>query len=95
MLKKEDIEHLSVLARIAVSGDEQESLAKDLDSVLAYVSEVSNITTEADVVPRAGELRNVMREDTDTNSGGTYSDMILANAPHTENRYVKVSQIQS
>lgn len=93
MLKKEDIEHLGTLARIAVSPDEQEGLAKDLDSVLTYVSEISQVTTEEDVIPRVGDVKNIMREDTDVTPGGGFTDVILANAPDTENGYVKVKQI--
>ena len=93
MLTKQDIEHLGVLARINISPDEQEGLAKDLDSVLGYVSEVSEVTTEEDVVPRVGDIKNVMREDTDVFPGGGFTDAILANAPETQDGYVKVKQI--
>ncbi|MEK7118218.1 MAG: Asp-tRNA(Asn)/Glu-tRNA(Gln) amidotransferase subunit GatC [Patescibacteria group bacterium] len=93
MLTKEDIERLATLARIDVSEEEKKGLAKDLDAVLAYVSEVSKITTESDTVPRVGELRNVMREDADAYPGGEWSEAILANAPHKEDGYFKVGQI--
>lgn len=93
MLTKDDIKHLSVLARIAVSEEEEESLAKGLDAVLGYVSEVAAVATEKDVVPRAGDLRNVMREDDDAYPGGGFTDMILKNAPDTEDGYLKVKQI--
>lgn len=93
MLTKDDIKKLSVLARIAVSEEEEESLAKDLDAVLGYVSEVAAVATEKDIVPRAGELRNIMREDVDAYPGGGFTDMILRNAPATEGGYLKVKQI--
>lgn len=93
MLTKDDIKHLSTLARIAVSEEEEESLAKDLGAVLGYVSEVSAVATKKDAVPSAGDLRNVMREDDDAYSGGEFTDMILKNAPDTEDGYFKVKQI--
>lgn len=93
MLTKEDIEHLADLARIAVSDEEKESLANDLDSVLAYVSAVSKITTESDTTPCAATLRNVMREDRDAYTGGEWTEAILANAPHKEDGYFKVGRI--
>ena len=93
MLTTEDIKQLAVLARIAVSGDEEESLAKDLDAVLGYVSEVSAITTDADATPRAGAHRNVMREDNNTNEGGKFTPAILANMPSKEDGYLKVPKI--
>jgi aspartyl-tRNA(Asn)/glutamyl-tRNA(Gln) amidotransferase subunit C len=99
MLTKEDIEHLSVLARVAISEEEKEYFAAQLDSVLTYVSEIGKVATEEvspDELPpivRAGDLRNVMRPDADPLSGGTYTEDILANAPDSESGYVKVQKI--
>lgn len=93
MLKKEDIEHLSLLARISVSEEEKESFALQLDSVLGYVSELEKVVTAKDATPKVGELRNVLREDEVPYMGGEFTDMILANAPHKEGDYFKVSQI--
>lgn len=93
MLTKNDIQQLSVLARVAIPEAEEESLAKDLDAVLNYVSEISAIATEADAVPSASALRNVMRSDTDAYAGGEFTEAILKNAPNTEDGYLKVKQI--
>lgn len=100
MLKKEDIEYLSTLARITISDEEKDSFATQLDSVLSYVSDISKVsTTEAanftDATPfeRAGVLRNVMRADDNVSEGGKYTADILANAPDTEDGYVKVRKI--
>lgn len=99
MLTKEDIEHLSVLARVAISDEEKEYFATQLDSVLTYVSEIGKVATdevspdELSPLERAGDLRNVMRPDTDPLSGGVYTEDILANAPDSESGYVKVQKI--
>jgi aspartyl-tRNA(Asn)/glutamyl-tRNA(Gln) amidotransferase subunit C len=93
MLKKEDIEHLATLARISVSEEEKEAFAGQLDSVLGYVSELNKVVTIEESAPQAGELRNVMRPDEHPNHGGEFTDAILANAPHKEGEYFKVSQI--
>lgn len=93
MLNTDDIKSLSLLARIAISADEEEGLARDLDSVLGYVSEVSAIATEEDTLPRAGELKNVMRPDEHAYEGGGFTEAILGNAPSTEDGYVKVPKI--
>jgi aspartyl-tRNA(Asn)/glutamyl-tRNA(Gln) amidotransferase subunit C len=93
MLKKEDIEHLAILARISVSEEEKEAFALQLDSVLGYVSELNQVVTLEESAPQAGELRNVMRSDENPNPGGEFTDAILANAPHKEGGYFKVSQI--
>ena len=93
MLERKDVEHLGLLARISLSEEEKDEFTSELDSVLSYVSEISKVTTEADVIPEAGELRNVMRRDDNANSGGEFTEDILKNAPDTEGGYVKVKQI--
>lgn len=93
MLKPEDIDHLATLARIDLSQEEKEEFPKQLEAILAYVGEVSKVTTKEDAVPRVGALRNVMREDTDVRPGGEFTDAIIENAPHKEDGYVKVQQI--
>jgi aspartyl-tRNA(Asn)/glutamyl-tRNA(Gln) amidotransferase subunit C len=93
MLKKEDIDHLATLARLALAEEEKEAFAGQLDAVLGYVSEVSTVVTEEEVAPVPGVFRNVLREDTNPYPGGTWSETILANAPHRDGNYVKVGQI--
>ncbi|OGZ19193.1 MAG: hypothetical protein A2494_02355 [Candidatus Lloydbacteria bacterium RIFOXYC12_FULL_46_25] len=93
MLQRNDVEHLGLLARIALSEEEKDEFTSELDSVLSYVSEISKVTTDADAVPLVGELRNVMREDDALNPGGEFTEEILKNAPATEDGYVKVKQI--
>ena len=93
MVTKDDIHQLSILARISISKDEEISLAKDLDSVLEYVSDVSGVATEEDIIPRVGSLYNVMRVDDNPYPGGEYTENFLKNAPDTQDGYVKVKQI--
>lgn len=93
MLERADIEHLGILARIALSDEEKGEFASELDSVLLYVSEIAKVTTEADAIPEVGELHNVMREDGNVSIGGGFTEAILDNAPDTEDGYIKVKQI--
>ena len=93
MLERKDVEHLGLLARISLSEEEKDEFTSELDSVLSYVSEISSVATEVDIIPEAGELRNVMRRDDNANSGGEFTEDILKNAPDTEGGYVKVKQI--
>ncbi len=93
MLQRNDVEHLALLARIELSEEEKDEFTHELDSVLSYVSEISKVTTEADAIPKVGELRNVMRSDDNVSPGGEFTDAILKNAPATEDGYLKVKQI--
>lgn len=92
-MKKEDIEHLAVLSRIALRDGEAEALATDMNAVLAYVSEVSSITGDTAQAKEVGELYNVMRDDVITNEGGEYTEALLNAAPLRNQRYVQVKKI--
>lgn len=93
MLTREDIDHLADLARLSVSDGEKDRLTKDLGSVLAYVSQLEEVTTDAGSAPEAGALRNVMREDGEPSPGGAYTEVVLRNAPATEDGYFKTKKI--
>ncbi len=93
MLKREDIDHLATLARIQLSEEEKDQFPKQLEDILEYVSEVSKVATTEDITPQVGDLRNVLREDIAPNNGGEFTDVILENAPHKQDGYVKVQQI--
>ncbi|MHB8651887.1 MAG: Asp-tRNA(Asn)/Glu-tRNA(Gln) amidotransferase subunit GatC [Minisyncoccota bacterium] len=91
-MKEDEIKNLALLARIALSADEETTLAGDLDAILGYVSEIQAVEG---VVPEhiAGKLRNVMREDRDPHQPGTYTNDLIAAAPRTEGNYIKVQQV--
>lgn len=98
----EDVKKLANLARIDMSEEEMKEVAKDFDSILAYVGQVkeasSLIPSEQGQIEKGKNkedhfLYNVMREDVATNKSGEYTEKILANVPDTENGFVKVKQI--
>lgn len=87
-----DVEHLAGLARIAVSDSEKEVLRKDLEDILAYVSQVTAVTAEMGA-PVAGELYNVMRGDEGAHEGGIFTEDILSQAPAREGNRLSVKKI--
>lgn len=97
-MKLEDIKKLAGLARIDMSEEEMVGIAKDFDPILAYVGQVQeaiklNKNIKESQKPENNFLHNVMREDVVTNNRGEYTEDILANAPDTENGFLKVKQI--
>lgn len=86
-----DVERLSELARIDISDSEAKELLKDMGSILSYISEIKEATTEK-ASPQVRELRNVMRKDGEPHKPGEYSQKILAEVPKIEKEYVKVKQ---
>ena len=61
MISLDDIRGLAALARLKLTGTEEESLQKDISNILDYVGAVSAVPA-ADVQKKP-LLRNVMRDD--------------------------------
>ncbi len=91
MITTKDIQNLAQLARIEISENEAESLTGEIDSILAYVSQVQNIS--ADSEKKDLVLKNVMREDVVTNATGEFAENLLSLAPQREGNYLKVKKI--
>lgn len=88
----EDVNKLATLARIEMSDAEKQEFLGNMESILSYV----DIIKKADVSgieKDAGDIRNVMREDTDAYDSGTFTGKILAGAPATQDGFLKVKKI--
>lgn len=92
-MEKKDILHLATLSRISISNDEAETLKKDIESVLEYVSIVDTITAVAGLTKKVGARYNVFRDDEVTNKGGAYTDALLKEAPSVKGRHLQVKKI--
>ena len=97
-MKLEDVKKLADMARIDMSDSEMEGIAKDFDSILAYVGQVQEVSksegTQSSALTQEDYfLNNVMRDDFVTNKEGEYTEKILSNAPDTENGFLKVKKI--
>lgn len=91
-IELKDVGHLAGLARIAVSEEEKKILQHDLEEILAYVSQVKEVGFDVGT-PEAGELRNVMREDSEPHESGKFTEDILAQAPAREGNRISVKKI--
>ncbi len=97
-MKLEEIKKLADLARIDMSQEEMEGMAKDFDPILAYVSQVQEALKSSENISDAKKpedylLHNVMRDDVATNERGKYTEKILSNAPEVQDGYLKVKKI--
>lgn len=63
-IKREDILHLADLSNFSLSEDEINSLKKDLQDIIKYISQLDELDTK-DVEPtyQVFEMENVWRED--------------------------------
>jgi aspartyl-tRNA(Asn)/glutamyl-tRNA(Gln) amidotransferase subunit C len=87
-----DVEHVAMLARLALTDDEIEQLAGELGAILDYAADVSALDT-ADVPPTAHPLPlvNVLRPD--EVRPGLDRDEVLAEAPAAEDGQFRVPRI--
>jgi len=93
MISKEEIRGLAELARLKLTAQDEESLQKDISSILDYVAQIG----KADVGGRGAEkqLHNVMREDVlyeNTLVSGK-REVLLAALPKREGDYAVVRKI--
>ncbi len=88
---EQDLDNLSLLARITIDPSEKEKMLHDMQAILGYVSEINEISV--DLVQEKDPVRNVMREDIITHDTGSNTDALLDNAPATRDGYVEVTQV--
>lgn len=92
MIGKDDVKKLAELSRLELTPKEMNELSKDIESILAYVSELTEIATK-EPVNETGALRNVMRKDEKPHESGIFTDVLLKAAPNREKNYFKVKKI--
>lgn len=92
MITKEEVRKLSALSRISLTDKEEESLAKDMEGILAYVGEIKKVKI-GDSRPWEPAERNIFREDKAENGRGEFKQVLLDSAPASENGFFKVKKI--
>jgi aspartyl-tRNA(Asn)/glutamyl-tRNA(Gln) amidotransferase subunit C len=93
MIRKEEIEHIGWLARIALSESEKERFEQQLSSILDYFSVLDELDT-ADVEPtyHVIGITDVVREDKPKAEALSQSE-VLRNAPKKEAGYIRSPRI--
>lgn len=96
MIEKKDIDKLAVLARLEISDTEKNEFQKEITSIIEYVAhiqEVSSTMEDAAYESVDGVIHNILREDDNPIPTDTYKEAILAEAPETQEEYIKVKKI--
>ncbi len=91
-LSADEVRHVAMLARLALTDDEVERLAPQLSDILAYAEQVGEVAAD-DVPPTTHPfpLRNVFRPDEPRPS--LSREQILAGAPEVEEDRFSVPRI--
>jgi len=95
MLEIKDIKKLATLARIKLSEEEEKRLLKEVDPILGYIAQLTEVTSVVGEEKKVGEHKNITREDTNVTESGTNTDTIVSNFPEKDKNYLKVKKILS
>jgi aspartyl-tRNA(Asn)/glutamyl-tRNA(Gln) amidotransferase subunit C len=96
-LSSEDIAHLSHLARLRLTDEEQDRFARQLSGVVEYVEKLSQVAIrqEASQTGITG-LTNVLAADelrTATDPASVDTQALVDGAPHHDGRFIRVRAV--
>ena len=86
------VRRIAHLARIAVAEEEIEPLQQELNSILAFVEQLSEMNVEG-VEPMTSVMPMDMKKRPDTVTDGGIPDDIVKNAPMTEDHFFMVPKV--
>jgi aspartyl-tRNA(Asn)/glutamyl-tRNA(Gln) amidotransferase subunit C len=88
----ETVRRIARLARIAVAEDEVEHLQGELNTMLAFVEQLSEVDV-AGVEPMTSVMPMAMKQRADEVTDGGNADAVLANAPASEDGFYMVPKV--
>ena len=86
------VRRIAHLARIAVAEQEIEHLQDELNAILAFVEQLSEVDVES-VEPMTSVIPMEMKKREDKVTDGGISDDIIRNAPATEDHFFVVPKV--
>ena len=88
----EQVRHIAGLARIAMSDEELARLEPELNNILNWIEQLSEVDTQG-VEPLATVIDQKMRLREDEVTEGNQRDDVLANAPKAEHGFFAVPKV--
>ena len=99
MLTEAEVDHIAKLARIELSPELKERMKRDLSSILGYVEQLESVDTGGvEPLYQVTGLENGARPDEhvgDWPMGEALSKLLIEQAPHHEERFVKVKSVKN
>ncbi len=89
---KATVRRIARLARIKIADDEVEGLRKELNGILTWVEQLSEIDTEA-VEPMTRVVAQDLKKRVDEVTDGEIAGEIVKNAPMTEDHFFVVPKV--
>jgi len=88
----EQVRHIARLARIAMSDEEIERLAPELNNILGWVEQLAEVDT-AGIEPLTAVIDLKLRLRDDEITDGDIRDEVLANAPDAQHGFFAVPKV--
>ena len=86
------VKKVASLARIAIGDAEAERLVPELNNILGWIEQLSEVDT-AGVAPMTAVIPNHLRLRDDIVTDGNVRDKVLANAPQAEHDFFTVPKV--
>jgi len=92
-ISRDDVAHLAQLSNLQLSDKETDDLRQDIEQILGYVEQLSELNTEhVEPTYQTTNLENVWRDDTVIDDRIS-REQLLALAPESSNHQVKVPKV--
>jgi aspartyl-tRNA(Asn)/glutamyl-tRNA(Gln) amidotransferase subunit C len=88
----DQVRHIAKLARIAMSDEEIERLAPELNNILGWVEQLGEVNTDG-VEPLTAVIDQKLRLRDDVVTDGNIRDEVLANAPEAHHGFFAVPKV--
>ena len=88
----DQVRHIAGLARIAMSDEELARLEPELNNILSWIEQLSEVDTDG-IEPLATVIDQKMRLREDAVTEGDQRDDVLANAPKAEHGFFAVPKV--
>ena len=88
----EQVRHIAKLARVAMSDEEIERLAPELNNILGWVELLGEVNTDG-VEPLTAVIDQKLRLRDDVVNEGNIRDDVLANAPEAQHGFFAVPKV--
>ena len=91
-VSNEQVRHIAKLARIAMSDEEIERLAPELNAIIGWVEQLGEVNTDG-VEPLTAVIDLKLRLRDDVVNDGNIRDRVLANAPQAQHGFFSVPKV--
>jgi aspartyl-tRNA(Asn)/glutamyl-tRNA(Gln) amidotransferase subunit C len=88
----EQVRHIAKLARIAMTDEQIERLAPELNNILGWVEQLGEVNTDG-VEPLTAVIDQKLRLRDDAVTDGNIRDAVLANAPDAQHGFFAVPKV--